>query len=186
MSLARDADPQFRGWIDEAAEAVLVVEFESDDQEEVVAKTRLLIDRVRKRGLLKAEPVTVFRRAECERLVALRRLTEPLLLRSRSPSRPVPIVDDLAVPPDSLATVIRQLQDRLKRHGMMWTLSAYAADGRIRLRPFLDLADPGDRARLEPLCSELSELTIQAGGTVSASQGCGLRSTQFLHANTAS
>ncbi|MGO9601308.1 MAG: FAD-binding and (Fe-S)-binding domain-containing protein [Isosphaeraceae bacterium] len=180
LSLARDADSQFRGWIDEAAEAVLVVEFESDDQEEVVAKTRLLIDRVQKRGLLTAEPVTIFRRTECERLVALRRLTEPLLLRSRSPSRPVPIVDDLAVPPDCLATVIRQLQDRLKRHGMMWTLSAYAADGRIRLRPFLDLADPGDRARLEPLCSELSELTIQAGGTVSASQGCGLARTQFL------
>jgi FAD/FMN-containing dehydrogenase/Fe-S oxidoreductase len=180
LSLARDADSQFRNWIDEAAEAVLIVEFESDDQEEVAGKTRLLIERVRKRGLLAAEPVTVFRRTECERLLALRRLTEPLLMRSRSLSRPVSIIDDLAVPPDCFAAVIRQLQDRLKRHGMMWTLSAYAADGRIRLRPFLDLADPADRARLEPLCSELSELAVVAGGTVSASQSCGLARTQFL------
>ena len=131
-------------------------------------------------GLLKADPVTVFRRAECERLVALRRLTEPLLMRSRSHSRPMAIVDDVAVPPDRLAAVMRQLQDRLKRHGVMWTLNAYAGDGRIRLRPFLDLADPGDRARLEPLVREIYDLVIEAGGTISASQGCGLARTQFL------
>src|SRR5208283_704235 len=52
--------------------------------------------------------------------------------------------------------------------------------GRIRLRPFLDLADPGDRARLEPLVREIYDLVIEAGGTISASQGCGLARTQFL------
>ena len=141
---------------------------------------RLLIERMTREGLLKADPVTVFRRAECEQLVALRRLTEPLLMKSRSKSRPLAIVDDLAVPPDRLASVLRQLQDRLKRHGVLWTMNAYAGDGRIRLRPFLDLADPGDRARLEPLAREIYDLVIEAGGTISASQGCGLARTQFL------
>ena len=31
LSLARDADASFRGWIDESAEAVLTVEFEGDE-----------------------------------------------------------------------------------------------------------------------------------------------------------
>ena len=101
-------------------------------------------------------------------------------MKSRSKSRPLAIVDDLAVPPDRLAAVVRQLQDRLKRHGVMWTMNAYAGDGRIRLRPFLDLADPGDRARLEPLAREIYDLVFEAGGTISASQGCGLARTQFL------
>ncbi|MGZ3303101.1 MAG: FAD-binding oxidoreductase, partial [Isosphaeraceae bacterium] len=180
LSLARDADPRFHAWIDEAAESVLIVEFESDRHEEVAGKLRLLIERMTREGLLKADPVTVFRRAECEQLVALRRLTEPLLMKSRSKSRPLAIVDDLAVPPDRLASVLRQLQDRLKRHGVLWTMNAYAGDGRIRLRPFLDLADPGDRARLEPLVREIYDLVIEAGGTISASQGCGLARTQFL------
>ena len=180
LSLARDADPRFHAWIDEAAESVLIVEFESDRHEEVAGKLRLLIERMTREGLLKADPVTVFRRAECEQLVALRRLTEPLLMKSRSKSRPLAIVDDLAVPPDRLASVLRQLQDRLKRHGVLWTMNAYAGDGRIRLRPFLDLADPGDRARLEPLAREIYNLVIEAGGTISASQGCGLARTQFL------
>ena len=124
--------------------------------------------------------MTVFRRSDCERLVGLRRLTEPLLMRSRSQSRPIAIVDDVAVPPDRLAGVVRQFQDLLKRHGVMWTLNAYAGDGRIRLRPFLDLSDPGDRAKLEPLAREVYDLVIEAGGTISASQGCGLARTQFL------
>jgi len=180
LSLARDADPRFHAWIDEAAESVLIVEFESDRHEEVAGKLRLLIERVTREGLLKADPVAVFRRAECEQLVALRRLTEPLLMKSRSRSRPLAIVDDLAVPPDRLASVLRQLQDRLKSHGVMWTMNAYAGDGRIRLRPFLDLADPGDRARLEPLAKEIYDLVMEAGGTISAAQGCGLARTQFL------
>jgi FAD/FMN-containing dehydrogenase/Fe-S oxidoreductase len=180
LSLARDADPRYHDWIDEAAEAVLIVEFESDRHEEVAGKARLLIERMTRGGLLKADPVTVFRRTECERLVALRRLTEPLLMKSRSQSRPLAIVDDLAIPPHRLASVVRQFQDLLKRHGVMWTLNAYAGDGRIRLRPFLDMADPGDRARLEPLAREIYDLVIEAGGTISASQGCGLARTQFL------
>ncbi|MGC8638835.1 MAG: FAD-binding and (Fe-S)-binding domain-containing protein [Isosphaeraceae bacterium] len=180
LSLARDADPRFRGWIDEAAESVLIVEFEGDCAQDVADKARLLEDRLTRAGRLRAEPVTVFQRSDCERLVGMRRLTEPLLMRSLSQCRPMAIVDDVAVPPENLAGVIRQLQDLLKRHGLTWTLNAYAGDGRIRLRPFLDLADPGDRAKLEPLAKALYEVVLEAGGTISASQGCGLARTQFL------
>jgi FAD/FMN-containing dehydrogenase/Fe-S oxidoreductase len=180
LSLARDADPQFRGWIDEAAESVLIVEFEGDHHDEITGKVRLLSERLNRTGRLRAQPVVVYRRSECERLVGLRRKIEPLLARARSRSRPLAIIDDVAVPPERLPRVVRQFQDLLKRHGVMWTLNAYAADGRIRVRPFLDLADPGDRARLEPLAKELYEVVIEAGGTVSASQACGLARTQFL------
>jgi FAD/FMN-containing dehydrogenase/Fe-S oxidoreductase len=180
ISLARDADLRFHGWIDEAAEAVLVVEFESENPDEVAGKSRLVTERVRRTGLLKGEPVTVFRRSDCDRLISLRRVAEPLLSRSRAQARPVAIMDDAAVPPERLALVVRQLQDFLKQQGVMWTLNAYAGDGRIRLRPFLDLADPGDRARLEPLARQIYDLVLEAGGTISSSQACGLARTQFL------
>ena len=124
--------------------------------------------------------MTVFRRSDCERLVGLRRLTEPLLMRSLEPVAADRDRRRRGGSPGRLAGVVRQFQDLLKRHGVMWTLNAYAGDGRIRLRPFLDLADPGDRAKLEPLARALYELVIEAGGTISASQGCGLARTQFL------
>ena len=48
ISLARDADPSCRGWIDEAAEAILIVEFEGDEPEPVAGKIRLLGERARR------------------------------------------------------------------------------------------------------------------------------------------
>ena len=57
ISLARDADPSCRGWIDEAAEAILIVEFEGDDPEQLAGKIRPLADRARRRGMLVAGAV---------------------------------------------------------------------------------------------------------------------------------
>lgn len=180
LSLARDADPRFRSWVDEAAESALIVEFESDSADEVTGKIRLLVERMRAKRLLNAEAVAVYRRVECERLVGLRRLAEPLLLKGQGRATPIAFVDDVAVPPACLVNVIRQFQDLLKRHGVIWSLNAYAGDGRIRLRPFLDLSDPEDRARLERIAGEVYDVVLAAGGTISASQACGLARTQFL------
>ena len=110
ISLARDAAPAFREWIAEAAEAVLIVEFEGHDPSEVADKARRLSDRIGRRGRLVADPVEVTRRADCDRLLGLRRAIEPLLLRMKGPRRPVPFLEDLAVPPEALPDVLQALR----------------------------------------------------------------------------
>ena len=107
ISLARDADASCRGWIDEAAEAIFIVEFEGDDPEQVAAKVRLLGERAIRTRALVAEPFSTLKRVECERLLGLRRLLEPLLMRFRGRARPVSFIDDVAVPPDRLARSCR-------------------------------------------------------------------------------
>ena len=180
ISLARDADVSWRGWIDDAAEAILIVEFESDDIEFVAGKTRLLGERARRVQSLVAEPFSTFKRLECERLLGLRRLLEPLLMRSRGRGRPVSFIDDVAVPPHQLSAVLPLLQSVFQQHNVRWTMDAYAGEGRLRLRPFLDLADAGDRAKLEPISARVHDIVIEAGGTISSSRSCGLARTQFL------
>ena len=58
-------------------------------------------------------------------------------------------------------------------------MDAHAGEGRLRLRPFLDLARAADRDRLEPLSAGVYEIVLEAGGTISASQASGLVRTQF-------
>jgi FAD/FMN-containing dehydrogenase/Fe-S oxidoreductase len=178
--LARDADASLGGWIAEGAEAILTVEFEGDDLEEVSGKVRCLFDRAHRSSRLASSPFSTLERAECERILGLRRLVEPLLMRFRGPARPVSIVNDVAVPPEELAPVLQRLQGVLRRQNVTWALDAYAGDGRIRIRPFLDLSDPGDRARLEPLACRFYEVVLEAGGTIASAHACGLASTQFL------
>ncbi len=180
LSLARDADASFRGWIDESAEAVLTVEFEGSESDVIAARLREVRETAARTGLLVSEPVTTVKRAECERMLGLRRLVEPLLMRSRGRARPISIVDDVAVPPDRFAVVLQRVQSLLQQQNVTWTLDACAGTGGLRLRPFLDLSDPGDRSRLEPLASGLYDIVLDAGGTIGSTRACGLARTQFL------
>ena len=186
LSLARDADASFRGWIDEAAEAVLTVEFEGDDPDVVADKVRLLGERAIRTRALVSEPFATLKRSECERLLGLRRLVEPLLMRFRGRARPVSFIDDVAVPPDRLAPVLQRLQSLLQQHNVTWTLDAYAGEGRLRLRPFLDLADPGDRAKLEPLANRVYDIVLEAGGTISSARAAAWSARSSSVNNTAS
>jgi FAD/FMN-containing dehydrogenase/Fe-S oxidoreductase len=180
VRLARGADASFREWIDEAAESVLTVEFEADDPDEVTEKVRLIGERAVGTRSLVSQPVGVFKRADCQKLLSWRRHVEPHLMRFRGRARPVSVFDDVAVPPDQLAGVLQRLQNLLQLQNVTWTLDAHAGEGRLRFRPFLNLSDPGDRARLEPLASRVYDIVLEAGGTISSSQGCGLVRTQFL------
>ena len=102
-------------------------------------------------------------------------------MRSRGRARPISIVDDAAVPPRAARRrCLQRLQGLLQQQNVTWTLDACAGDGRLRLRPFLDLSDPGDRAKLEPLAGGFYDIVLEAGGTIGSSQACGLARTQFL------
>lgn len=179
-SLAREADPLFRDLVAEAVESIMVVEFEADTPTEAADQVRLLLDKARRTRLLAAEAATVHRRDDCQRLANLRRRIEPLFLRGWGRSAPIALFEDAAVPVERLGSVIRSLQDLPRRFGLNWTMDLRAAEGRIRMRPFLDMADPDHRARIEDLAGEFYDIILEAGGTVSAAAGCGLLRTQFL------
>ncbi len=180
LSLARDVLPSTRPWIAEAAESALVVEFDGDDPDEVLGRLRGLVARLDRSGLLVADPVEATRRVDCDFLLGLRRAITPGLMRMKGPRRPVPFMEDIAVPPEALAAFLRRLQDILKQFEVSWTVYAHAGDGELHIRPFLDLGDPGDVAKLEPMASEVLDAALDLGGSISGEHGCGLARTQFL------
>jgi len=180
IHLAREVDPQFREWIAEAAEAVLVVLFEGDDPGEVAGRAARLAYRMSRVGRLAADPVTTTKRAECDRMLGLRKAVEAPLMRMKGRARPSTIVDDVAVPPECLPQMVHRLQIIMKDHGVSWMLDASAGHGQLHPRPFLDPSDPADRAKMEPLATDVYEAALELGGTVSGADGCGLVRTQFL------
>jgi FAD/FMN-containing dehydrogenase/Fe-S oxidoreductase len=180
LSLARDVLPAMRPWIAEEAESALVVEFDGDDPDEVLGRLRGLSKRLMRSGLLVADPVEATRRVHCDFLLGLRRLITPSLMRMKGPSRPVPFMEDIAVPPECLAEYLRRLQDILKSFEVSWTLYAHAGDGQLHIRPFLDMGDPSDVAKLEPMATAVLDAALDLGGSISGEHGCGLARTQFL------
>jgi Fe-S oxidoreductase len=180
ISLAREASVLLRTWIDEAAESILIVEYEGEAAGEVAGELRWLCERATRSGRLVSEPFATQKRGECEFLRGLRRLVEPSVRRARGKARPVAIIDDVAVPPDRMTAVLKQVRHALQEQNMTWTLDAYAGEGALHFRPFLDLSNPVDRDKIESLAIQVYDIVLNSGGTIASSQGCGLARTQFL------
>jgi FAD/FMN-containing dehydrogenase/Fe-S oxidoreductase len=180
ISLLREGLPSYRDWIAEAAQALLVVEFEDDDPALLPSRTRSLVDRFRSSTALVAEPIEAFKRADCERMLGLRAASLPLLMRMKGPERPVPFVEDVAVPPALLPEFLQQLQNIFKERAVNWTLYGHAGAGQLHMRPLLDLGSPADVAKLEGIAEEVYTAAWAVGGTISGEHGCGLARTQFL------
>ena len=180
LHLVREAVSSVHDWIPELAEAILIVEFEGESTLEVVDRMRALTQRLSRSKRLAAEPWQTTRRAEAEMLVGFRKLVEPLLMRMKGPARPVPLIDDLTVPPQALPQYLQRLQNILRSHNVNWTLDAHAGMGLVRTRPFLDIANPRDQEKIEPMAAEVVEAALEVGGSISGTQACGLVRTQFV------
>ncbi|HEY2159039.1 MAG TPA: FAD-linked oxidase C-terminal domain-containing protein, partial [Isosphaeraceae bacterium] len=100
--------------------------------------------------------------------------------RMPGPSRPVAFIEDVAVPPEALPEFLQSLLQILRRFEVSWTIYGHVGHGQLHTRPFLDLGDPRDLAKLEPMASEVYAAAWDVGGTVSGEHGCGLARTQFL------
>ncbi len=180
IQVARDAFPPARAWLPESVEAALLVEFDAETPAAALERATDLLARVDRRGQLAGAPTVVSKRSECEAIMALRRVVKPLLTRMPGPSRPVAFIEDVAVPPETLPEFLQSLLQILRRFEVSWTIYGHVGHGQLHTRPFLDLGDPRDLAKLEPMASEVYAAAWDVGGTVSGEHGCGLVRTQFL------
>ena len=182
LTLARETDVRHSLLVPPEAEAMLLVEHEGNDQAEVRESLRQIVDRVRRRKRLAFDSRQVFDVVEMEMFWQLARRVAPTLQRVRGASRPQPFVEDLAVPPAALPEFLVLLQNVLKRHQVTASLFAHAGHGQLHVRPFLDLGDPEDLAKMQPLAEELYQAVFQVGGTISGEHGAGMSRTPFVRA----
>jgi (R)-2-hydroxyglutarate dehydrogenase len=162
-----------------ALAAVNLVEFESDDPSLVERKVRDLAAMLdSERGQAgKATGYTVAREArDIAALWALRKKGVGLLGNQRGERRPVPFVEDTAVPPERLADYIRDFRAILDRHGLRYGMFGHVDVGCLHVRPALNLRDPADGRLLRQISDEVTQLVKSYGGVLWAEHGKGFRS----------
>ena len=180
LRLARDLDPRYAAAIPRDAEAMLLVEQQAGEQREVIEslqQTALRWQRKRRLAFgfhlaLAPEEYDLFRR--------LARRVSPTLYRVPGPERPVPFVEDMAVPPDVLPDFLLKMQKILQTHQVTASFFAHAGHGQLHVRPFLNLGDPKHQQTMQALANDLYEEVLAVGGTISGEHGCGLSRTWFV------
>jgi FAD/FMN-containing dehydrogenase/Fe-S oxidoreductase len=178
LTLARDVDPRFASLIPAAAEAALIVEQTGFSQTEITLQVHELMLRMKElpdagRSLFEA---TTF--DEIEFLWSLPYRVVPLLNRARGETSPLPIVEDIAVPPEVLPEFVARARRVLQKHEITASLYAHAAAGQLHMRPFLPM--PLDPRRMEDLARDLYHAALSVGGSISGEHGLGLSRTAFL------
>jgi len=95
------------------------------------------------------------------------------------PNLPQAFVEDTVVAVDRLPPYIRALDELFARQQMTVVWYGHAATGLVHVRPFLDLSDGRDLARLESLMGAVTDLVRDWGGDHSGEHGEGLARTQW-------
>jgi FAD/FMN-containing dehydrogenase/Fe-S oxidoreductase len=180
LGLARTIDPLYETLIPVETEAILLVEVEGTGPTDVRERLRKIIDRVKTRKGLAYEARQALSRENLELFSQLPREVTPLLHRMKGATRPIPFVEDFAVPPETLPDVLVEVQNVLKRHAVTASLFGHAGHGQLHVRPFLDLTDPAQVTLLDRLATDLYEVVLGVKGTISGEHADGLSRTPYL------
>src|SRR5215210_2395537 len=160
------------------AAGVNLVEFVGHSEEEV----EIPLGRIT--GALAAEGAAEGRRGftvargheDVERVWAMRKKAVGLLGNMKGDKRPIPFVEDTAVPPENLADYIAEFRGALDGRGLVYGMFGHVDAGVLHVRPAIDLKDPEQERLIREVTEEVVALTRKHGGLLWGEHGKGVRS----------
>jgi len=185
LTLARETDVRYDLLFPKTAEAVLLVECDGQEVEEVKDRLQKIGQQICRKKRLAFDECIGTDHIDTELFWGLVQHVVPSLYRLTGSERAVPFVEDLAIPPDGLPRFLTEVQDVLKRFHVTASMFAHAAHGQLHIRPFLDLSKAADLQRMEQLSSELFDMTLACGGTISGEHGDGLSRSWHVRRSSA-
>ncbi len=107
---------------------------------------------------------------------SLRSRSVGLLSSLEGKKRPVPFVEDCAVPPDCLADFIVAFKKLLANHDLRAGMFGHVDAGVMHVRPALNMQDEYDRNKIRLVSEEVVSLVHSFGGVLWGEHGKGFRS----------
>nr|WP_247887398.1 FAD-binding and (Fe-S)-binding domain-containing protein [Azospirillum sp. SYSU D00513] len=165
---------------DEPGETVLginLVEFVGDDPDSVAAAVARLTGFLDGEGRAKGRlGYTLAHGGAVDSIWEMRKKSVGLLGKVQGRKRPIPFVEDTAVPPESLADYIAEFRAALDRRGLEYGMFGHVDAGVLHVRPALDLKDPAQEPMIREITEEVVALTMRYGGLLWGEHGKGMRS----------
>lgn len=159
--------------------AILIVEFYADSAAEMPTHLYALEADLRQRG-----QGCYFHRATDlvaqARIWKLRRLSLGLSMAEKGDAKAISFVEDTAVAPERLRDYIAEFLDIIARHGTTAGVYAHASVGCLHVRPIVNLKTEDGVRKFEAIASEVADLVLKYGGTLSGEHGDGLVRSPFM------
>jgi len=179
LQIAREGEKRFADLVPREAEAGMLVEIQGESLGDLYHRLGIL------RQTLATGPDAAFSSQDTvqnhtrDLFWVLFRRVIPRQYRVLGRALPLPFVEDIYSPPESLPQMLVAVQDVLKRFQVTATVFAHAGHGQLHIRPMLDLAKEEDRRRVRPLSEAIAEVVWRQGGQIGVEHAAGL-SRSFL------
>lgn len=154
-----------------APKAILVIETQADDSvtlESHINSLAAVVSRTAYAAPLALEEETI--RSTWQ----LRSSALGLMTTVQGEKKPVPYIEDAAVPLQNLAAYVKDVLAVCKAHSQPVSMFGHASVGLIHIRPLHDLHDPKEIARMARIQKEVFSLVKQHGGSWSGEHGDGM------------
>src|SRR5437660_1977485 len=167
------------GFVEGDPAAILIVEYAAEDEPAVRARLETLRQR-RERERFGYAAHVALDPAEQQSIWKLRKAGLGLLLGMKGDRKPIAFVEDTAVDPKHLAEFVPRFGAILARHGAAAAYYGHCSVGCLHVRPVIDLKTAHGLAQVRAIASEITELVLEYGGTISSEHGDGRARSPFL------
>ncbi|MXW21887.1 MAG: FAD-binding protein [Candidatus Dadabacteria bacterium] len=151
--------------------AILVVEFQGDDERQTGEKAKSLAES----AVPGATAFPVLGREEQKKVWDVRKAGLGILMSDRGKQKPVPCIEDVSVPTENLAQYTRDVISLLDEFGLKAAFYGHASAGCLHIRPLLDLREQKGVSDMVALSERTLELVLRHSGVMSGEHGDGLQ-----------
>ena len=156
-----------------------LVEYTGDDESELDAKLAKLtahLDSI-SGSTGKSFAYTIAKGAgEIGKIWTMRKKAVGLLGNAQGEKRPIPFVEDTAVPPENLADFIMEFRELLDSHNLAYGMFGHVDAGVLHVRPAIDMKDPNQETMIRTITDGVVALTQKYKGLLWGEHGKGVRS----------
>ncbi|MEO5691175.1 MAG: FAD-binding oxidoreductase [Candidatus Saccharimonadales bacterium] len=151
---------------------VLMIEFTGSNVHEVEEKIIAMEKDLKQYNMLYMERDETEEKAN--KFWLMRRESFNLLRQKVKDKHTAPFIDDLVIPPAKLPEAWPQLRRIIKKYNLMATIAGHMGDGNFHIIPLMNIEKESERAKFKPAMTEVNELVLQAGGSLSGEHNDGM------------
>ena len=153
------------------------VEFTGDTEKELQTGIQSLKEELDKPvSILRTGHSVVSGSGNVKKIWNMRKQAVGLLGNMAGDARPIPFVEDVAVPPENLAGFIQAFQALLDRHNLTYGMFGHVDAGVLHVRPAIDMKSPEQEKLVRTISDQVSVLAQKYGGVLWGEHGKGVRS----------
>ncbi|WP_290785237.1 FAD-binding and (Fe-S)-binding domain-containing protein [Halomonas sp.] len=162
---------------DTPVRGINLVEFNDDDPERLAERVAAFCRHLESDASVQRLGFTLAEgRPQIQKVYAMRKRAVGLLGNAQGEKRPIPFVEDTAVPPEHLADFIAEFRAALDARGLDYGMFGHVDAGVLHVRPAIDMKDPEQERLIREVSDEVAELTQKYGGLLWGEHGKGVRS----------